>query len=130
MEKILVNSHVYLLGYEMSRFDGEFDPKDVEAFLSEKCSETLVEYAAQTLLHTIPEVASVPVTVKVKKAFQNQAFWFVVFELNRPIYRKYKGNLDSTFVYCEGDHKIISVAEDNQQGTTTLEGEEIYSCEE
>ena len=130
MEKILVSSHVYLLDFALFQFQEDFDAEKVKRFLVEKCSGCLVENVAQTFLRTIPEAKDAPVFVKIKKAYQNKKFWFVVFELTRPMYKRYKGNIDNTFVYCQGDSKIISVAEAGRGVETELEGEEIYSCEE
>ena len=130
MEKIFICPHVYILERAKHYFNGEFDLKNVEAFLSEKCSGELVEYAELTQLHYVSEATNAPVTVQIKKAYKNQKHWFVVFELQRPWYKKYKGSVDNTFVYIQGDDKIISVTERGHGPAAEIEGELIYSCEE
>lgn len=130
MEKILISKHVYLLGFELFHFQDEFNAEKLQKFLEEKCSGVLVENVAETFLRSLPEVKDAPVFVKIKKAYQNSNYWFAVFELTRPMYRRYKGNVDNTFVYIQGDTKIISVAEAGGGVETYLKGNQIYSCEE
>jgi hypothetical protein len=103
-----------------------FNDDVIKNFLQEKCSGCLVENVAQTFLRSLPEVKDAPVFVKIKKAYQNQNYWFVVFELTRPMYRRYKGNVDNTFVYIQGDTKITSVTEAEYGPAIELEGEVIY----
>ena len=129
MEKVLINSHIFLLGYELFYYKGEFDVKEVENFLLEKCSDALAEYADQTLLRSIPQTTNSSVFVKIKKAYQNPKYWFVVFELYRPIYKKHKGSINNTFVYIQGDTKITSITEAGYGPASELEGELIYSHE-
>ena len=71
-----------------------------------------------------------PISVKIKKAYQNKKYWFVVFELDRSMYKNYRGRIDSTFVYIQGNTQIDSITERGQGPAIELEGEEIYSCEE
>ena len=129
MEKILISKHVYLLGFELFHFQDEFNAERLQKFLEDKCSGVLVENVEQTFLRSLPESHDAPVSVKIKKAYQNKNYWFAVFELTRPMYKKFKGNVDNTFIYIEGDSKIISIAEPGHGVETELEGEEIYSEE-
>ena len=128
MEKILINSHSLMLGYEIFHFSEEFNPEALQQFLHKRLSGSLVEFAGQTFLRSIPPVENLPVNVKIVRAYKNQYYWFCVFELERPLYKKFKGAVCNTFVYKQGDNMIHSVCE--QGSATALEGELIYSCEE
>ena len=130
MEKIQISSHCYLLGFELFYFNEAFNAEQVQKFLLDKCSGILVENVGSTFLRSLPDASQAPVFVKIKKAYQNQNFWFVVFELTRPMYKRYHGNVDNTFIYMQGDTKIISIAEQGQGVETELEGKLIYSAEE
>ncbi len=130
MEKIQISSHCYLLGFELFYFNEAFNAKQVQKFLLDKCSYILVENVGQIFLRSLPDVDPCRVSIKIKKAYQNSKFWFVVFELNRPMYKNYRGNVDNTFVYMQGDTKIISIAEQGHGVEAELEGEMIYSAEE
>ena len=129
MEKILVNNHVYLLGFELFYYNDEFDAEKVKKFLLEKCSGVLIENVEQTFLRSLPEVVNRPVYVTIKKAYQNQKHWFVVFELERPMYKGYRGCVNNTFVYIQGDTKIISITERGHGPANELEGEVIYQAD-
>lgn len=130
MKKILINNHAYFLGYELFYYKEEFDAEKIKNFLLEKCKGDLVEYVGQTFLRTLPKLEDLPISVKIKKAYQNKKYWFVVFELDRSMYKNYRGRIDSTFVYIQGNTQIDSITERGQGPAIELEGEEIYSCEE
>ncbi len=129
MEKILINSHSLMLGYEIFYFNEEFNPEALQQFLHKRLSGSLVEFAGQTFLRSIPPVNNFPVNIKIVRAYKNQQYWFCVFELERPLYKKFKGTCN-TFVYKQGDNMVYSVCESGQGPATALEGELIYSSEE
>ncbi|MBR2922724.1 MAG: hypothetical protein IKC10_05330 [Alphaproteobacteria bacterium] len=130
MEKILINNHAYFLGFELFHYKEEFDVKKVENFLLEKCRGDLIEYVGQTFLRTLPKLEDITISVKIKKAYQNSKYWFVIFELSRSMYKNYRGRIDNTFVYIQGNTQIDSITERGQGLAIELEGVEIYSCEE
>ena len=130
MSKILINSHSLMLGYEIFHFNEEFNTEALQRFLHKRLSGSLVEFAGQTFLRSIPPVENLPVNVKIVRAYKNQHYWFCVFELDRPLYKKFKGAVCNTFVYKQGDNMVYSVCESGQGPATALEGELIYSCEE
>ena len=126
MEKVLINSHNFLLGFDRKSFNEEFDVKKVKEFLISTISGVLVENAETTFLRTLSAVDNAPVDVKIIKACQNKNGWFVVFNLSRPMYKKYKVKLESTFVYMQGAEMINEIANNNGK---EIEGELIYSAE-
>ena len=130
MEKICISSHNYLLGFQQFSYNEDFNAEKLQKFLLERCSNTLIENVGETFLRILYEVKEYPVFVKIKKAYQNNNYWFAVFELYRPMYKQFKGHVDNTFIYMQGNTKIVSIAEHGSGVESYLKGQEIYSCED
>jgi hypothetical protein len=127
MEKLLISSHNFLLDFGRKSFNEDFNVEKVKEFLTSSISESLVEYAETTQIGLQASVDNAPVDVKIIKACQNQKGWFAVFKLSRPMYKKYKVKMGSTFVYIQGEGMFHEIADYKGK---ELEGELIYSCKE